>query len=152
MSNYKNEIENLFAKLGIDVDKMDETFGVMFPNGVPSKTAKCTKAAANLDRLVIKETNDDIGKTVKVLMAEVPKDKIRMEISRTANGENYVRIIAKENINEAFFHMNREEDFAVPFGNDIDETKIKARLDNGVLTITFPRKARKELVKSINIE
>lgn len=147
--SYITDLTNLFDAMGVDFEKMDSAFRKTFPekkNGNKDFFHFC--AMSNCKR----EENDK-AVIVKLLMPEVDKSELCMSIECTNNGENYVSIGVKgEGFDRTFLKMEKDEKIKIPFDDCIDESKIRAHLENGVLTVVMPKREQKKINKQINIE
>ena len=124
----------------------DDDFGSLIPRGLQDF------AAFNKVRSDIKETD-----TEYVVEAELPgfnKEDIKLEIDdgvlsitaetkseKEENKDNYVR---KERFSGSFVRHYAFE--------NVDESAISAKYNNGVLEVTLPKKEKVETKKGISIE
>ena len=145
MSGIKN-LEELFANFGTNFEELNDAFTKMFSSKNECGCSCC------YDNMSVKITESDDMRAVQILMPEIEKDCLGMEISTEKNGVNYVRIFAKTDIKRTFVNMKSDEDIKIPFGYDIDDSEIKAQLHNGVMTIYMPKRAKKDSKKAITIQ
>lgn len=135
---YIRDLDNLFTALGANFEGFNEAFNKLFSAGNENNCACCYDSM----RLKI-EDNDDM-KVALLLIPEIDREQIGIEIAKTSNGINYVRIYAREDINGNFVNMKKDEDVKIPFGDEVNARDIKAQLKNGVLEIYMPKKEKEE--------